>query len=152
MGYAHTPDLFDPAQPILERLTDRRARALAEMSWVDYLRSPEWRDIRSWMLRAYPASQISGTTENLEVHHCRPCSRARERPRDLVVATALEHRTTHSSTDPIQVIEWLIDHENDPRWCARLTDYARHISSTAMQDMPSVRALIEEIENEQTND
>jgi len=140
--YAQQPDAIDPAKPILQPLTPERQAEIDALPWIGYLNSPEWKSIRAFMVSAYPASQISGTTEGLEVHHNCWIERGRERPRDLCVLTSMEHRILHNTTESSELIEWLIDHEEDPWWIARLQDYGRFVTA---DKVPRVRELAAEI-------
>ena len=138
------PSSFNPALPILSRVSDRRMRELNAGTWIAYLRSPEWAAIQGFMHRAYPSSQLSGSTDDLEIHHVRPCHRTMEKPRDLVVVAASEHRFI-SGTDKLDKIEWLVEREDDPGWKSVLQDYQAY---SASNEVPDLRALIEESNEE----
>jgi len=120
-----SPDAIDPGETILAPLSPERRAALRSMSWIGYLQSPEWKSIRSFMLAAYPASQLSGERGHLEVHHVNWRPRGKERPRDLVVMTADEHRRAHGSLPPDELISLLLIAEEDPTWVHTLQQY-RH--------------------------
>jgi hypothetical protein len=59
---------------------------LAGLDYADYLRTPEWQDIRALALRHYGASCVlCGTTDGLQVHHRRYPERGTETVDDLIV-------------------------------------------------------------------
>jgi hypothetical protein len=124
--------------------TSTTGSQLLKPTWIGYLNSPEWKAIRSFMLAAYPASQLSGTTEGLEVHHSKWCKRGHERPRDLAVATADEHRAIHNTLEPLTMLERLIEAEEDSRWFSLLCEYRKHLAAREFGEMPSFRELVEE--------
>lgn len=146
---AQHPDAFNPAVPILVPLGTRRQQEIDALSWIDYLNTPEWKAIRQFMLAAYPHSQLSGSIEGLEVHHVNWRPRGAERPRDLCVLTAPEHRREHDTTTPLSATEWLIDHEDDACWIAALKEYAARLNAKELAGTPRVRDLISKMHTEE---
>jgi len=125
-----SPDSLDPSLPILVPPTPERQRELDAMSWIGYLNSLEWKQIRRFMLAAYPASQVSGETANLECHHVRWVERGHERPRDLCILTADEHRRVHGSIPRDELVSLLLIEEADPEWVPLLQSYRRAVAAS----------------------
>lgn len=143
--YAQQPDAIDTSRPILQPLSPERQAEIDALSWIGYLtNTPEWKAIRSFMLTIFPASMVSGASEGLEVHHSKWCKRGYERPRDLAVTTADEHRAIHNTLEPLTMLERLIEAEQDSRWFSLLTEYRKHLAAKELEELPPFRELVEE--------
>jgi 5-methylcytosine-specific restriction endonuclease McrA len=91
---------LEPVEPLVsstappDRLTE-----LQTMRYRDYLRSPEWRQVRAAaLLRAGNACALDAShTEDLEVHHRSYERRGAELPTDVIVLCQPCHRLHHQA-------------------------------------------------------
>lgn len=81
-----------------DRYDRRRAFELKEMSYEEYLKTSEWRIIRSAaLIRAKWTCQVCGAKAT-DVHHRVYTTRGQEQPEDLVVVCASCHKKLHEKS------------------------------------------------------
>lgn len=88
------------AIPILADLSEVRKEKLAAMPYKEYLRSPEWRAIRQYVLTIFPTCRICHASNQLEIHHSRYPPRGEETLRDLLTICDSCHETITAFLSP----------------------------------------------------
>jgi hypothetical protein len=132
------PHSMNPTERILAPLDDKTQRQIDTCSWGDYLYSPVWAAIKTWMFEAYgAASQLSGRNGLLEVHHNRPVHRGHERPKDLLILTNDEH--ADYSGNVLGKLEYIVEREESPEWKGVLEDYQAYLQE---KDADEVRRIV----------
>jgi hypothetical protein len=81
--------------------TERRRAELRAMAYSDYLRSPEWAQVR-WhaMHEGQHRCRLCGALDRLEVHHNDYTCRGAETPADVVVLCDACHERHHVTRPP----------------------------------------------------
>lgn len=75
-----------------------RLEQLAEMPYREYLRTPEWRRKRNYLIALLGCCQECGSTESLQVHHLNYDRRGHEWQSDLWLLCESCHRAEHGIT------------------------------------------------------
>jgi 5-methylcytosine-specific restriction endonuclease McrA len=91
---------LEPVEPLVgSRAAPDRLVELNTMAYREYLRTPEWRQVRAAaLLRAGNACALDTThTEDLEVHHRTYERRGAELPTDVIVLCRECHRVHHAA-------------------------------------------------------
>lgn len=83
--------------PIAYATPDRRA-ALRAMSYSEYLRTPEWQQVRHYALHRDGFSCVlCAATDSLQVHHRRYTRRSQEHGSDVVTLCSVCHSRHHAA-------------------------------------------------------
>ena len=94
---------FKNKSTIIEYPGTQRMIVLAEMKYLDYLRTSEWKQIRKKMLECYGSEctlctefyRTSYKPKSLQIHHLNYFRRGYERWGDLIVLCSRCHRDAH---------------------------------------------------------
>lgn len=107
------------------------------MNYEEYLATPEWQQIRDFMLEAYPHCQVCSKSEGLQVHHNWYSARGDETPRNLLILCDECHERIHaddesnvtwSSLLPLRhaAIEFLVNCEEPGDWLGHEVEILHH--------------------------
>lgn len=76
-------------------ISEVRSKMLARLPYADYLRTPEWEEIREFMREVFPNCAYCGESGPVHVHHNNYPKRGNERPMDLTVLCQECHARMH---------------------------------------------------------